>query len=308
MMFGAIAAGAAVGLLGIQPAAHTGGVLASAWRPDGRVFATSGWDNTIRVWLADGTLRRTHMGHSSHVTDIAYSPDGKTLASVDGGGNIMIWPAEGGPLRARISGGTSYLSGVAFGPDGALYASGYDNRIKAWSLSTKKIVQRFTLPSDGYDAAVSRDGRWVASTGPGGVTLSTSAGERKVLWGLTDGDWGASIDFNPKTNQLLSCIGHKRVELLEREEALAYPLPVGERPLEAIWAPDGDLIATALYSGEVTLFRNSMGEKTTLAAHRSPAGALSFSPNGEFLISGDDAGFVALWSVSEGRLIKILTP
>ncbi len=308
MMIGTLAAGAVLGMLGAQQAAHPGGVQTSAWRPDGRVFATAGWDDTIKVWLADGSLRRTHTGHPSHITGLAYSPDGKTLASVDGAGNIFIWPAEGGTLRQRISGGTSYLSGVAFGPDGTLYASGYDNRIKAWSLSTGKITKRFTLPSDGYDAAVSRDGRWVASTGPGGMTLSNSSGERQVLWGLPDSDWGASIDFNPKTNQLLSCIGHKRVELLEREEALAYPLPVGERPLEAAWAPDGDLIASALYSGEVTLFRTSMGEKTTLTAHRSPAGALSFSPNGIFLVSGDDAGFVALWSVSGARLIKILAP
>ncbi len=294
-------------LLGQGAPAHLGGVKSVAWRPDGSVFATSGWDNTVKVWLADGSLRRVHTGHAAHVTGVSYSADGRYLASVDGAGEIRIWPAAGGPMIRRIRGGTSYLSGVAFGAGDTLYASGYDNRVKSWSAGTGKLLDRYQLPSDGYCVAVRAGSGQVAGAGPDGAALFSRPGEPRILWGLGEVGWGATLDFNPKSGQLLLCIGHRKVILLEEEEALMQELPVGERPMCAAWAPDGERIAAGLFSGPITIYRNA-DDRRTLTGHRSGVDALAWSPDGRRLVSGDDSGFLCLWDPEAGKLLRVLNP
>lgn len=150
-------------------AAHPGGLTSLAERPDSRVIASAGWDNAIRVWkMPEGTLLRTHRGHTDHITGLAYSGDGKILVSSSGDGTIRVWDGEGTRALGSIRGGTSFLSGVGISPDGrTIYASGYDNRVKSWRWpSPGSPVVHIQMPSDAYDMALSSDGLYLAAVGP----------------------------------------------------------------------------------------------------------------------------------------------
>jgi len=150
-------------------AAHPGGLTSLAERPDSRVIASAGWDNAIRVWkMPEGTLLRTHRGHTDHITGLAYSGDGKILVSSSGDGTIRVWDGEGTRALGSIRGGTSFLSGVGISPDGrTIYASGYDNRVKSWRWpSPGSPMVHIQMPSDAYDMALSSDGLYVAAVGP----------------------------------------------------------------------------------------------------------------------------------------------
>ena len=61
---------------------HSNKVDSIAFSPDGKLLASSSWDNTIKLWdVARGSELRTFTGHSWIVHGVAFSPDGKLLAS-----------------------------------------------------------------------------------------------------------------------------------------------------------------------------------------------------------------------------------
>lgn len=109
--------------------------------PDGKLLATCGNDNLVRLWSADDGKQLGELaGHERHIYSVAFHPDGKNLVSGDLLGIVKHWdishPAEGklvreldaSPLHNRPEDRTYDAGGVramAFKPDGTkLVASG----------------------------------------------------------------------------------------------------------------------------------------------------------------------------------------
>ena len=63
--------------------------------PDGSWLATTSYDQTARIWSADGTPRATLTGHKDAVHDVAIAPDGSWLATVSSDKTARIWTVEG---------------------------------------------------------------------------------------------------------------------------------------------------------------------------------------------------------------------
>ncbi len=75
---------------------HTGDVLATAWAPDGRTFASVGADGLAVVW--DATTRRpraTFTGHSKPLRLVAFATDGRTLFTAGEDGMLLAWDLTG---------------------------------------------------------------------------------------------------------------------------------------------------------------------------------------------------------------------
>jgi WD40 repeat protein len=72
-------------------------------------------------------------GPSGAVTSLAYSPT--LLAAGSDDGKVYLWNMPDGVVLGVLSGHTSYVTSVAFAPDGAvLAAGGEDDTIWLWSI------------------------------------------------------------------------------------------------------------------------------------------------------------------------------
>jgi WD40 repeat protein len=77
-------------------AAHTGGVTAIAFSPDGRLLLTGSNDRTVRIWdLASGKEDpRKLIGHLSGIRAITLALDGSKVYVVDFFGNAYVWDTK----------------------------------------------------------------------------------------------------------------------------------------------------------------------------------------------------------------------
>jgi WD40 repeat protein len=69
-----------------------------AFSPDGKLLATGGDEEALRLWdSAAGKLRATLRGHTDAIDWIAFSPDGKTIATASRDTTAKLWNAPAPP-------------------------------------------------------------------------------------------------------------------------------------------------------------------------------------------------------------------
>src|SRR5205823_12770675 len=82
---------------------HTAQVYHLAFSPDGKLLATAGFDNLIKLWeFPAGKETKTLAGHSGPVYCVAFSPDGNTLASSSHDQTIRLWNVADGKFVREL--------------------------------------------------------------------------------------------------------------------------------------------------------------------------------------------------------------
>jgi uncharacterized caspase-like protein len=123
---------------------HTANIRATAFSPDSRLLASSGYDALVKLWdTATGREIITLNGHSLNVNTLAFSPDGKLLVSGSDDGSARLWDVNSGETLATLvtlNGGADWL---VVTPDGL-----FDGTPGAWG----QILWRFS-PNDIFDVA-----------------------------------------------------------------------------------------------------------------------------------------------------------
>ena len=175
-----------------------------AFAPDGRILATGG-DRHIKLWDVGNWTEIATLRHEAWARALVFSPDGQFLAAGkghEGPGIVTVWNVQTRQVIATLEGDSNRVRTLAFSPDNSILASsGRDRQLKLWDVSTWELLGE--IPNTGhYDIAFSPDGKMIAGTNNGDVSL----------WGVEDGariahlpvptDRIHSVDFSHDENFL----------------------------------------------------------------------------------------------------------
>ncbi|KAK6527688.1 hypothetical protein TWF694_004669 [Orbilia ellipsospora] len=280
---------------------HTRSVYSVAFSPDGRLFATTSSDNTVRVWdPKTGAPQGTFEGHSDVVRAVAFSPNGQVLASGSSDKTIKLWDPRLGTLFYTLEGHSDWIRSVIFSPDGQILVSASsDKTIKMWDLNTNQLSRTIEGHSDWVKAVVySPDGRLLASASSKAVWLWDP--RTGMSSGILEGhsDWVRAVTFSPDGQLLASASCDKTVRLWDVKTRTLRGILEGhsEWVRSVAFSPDGQTLASASTDKTIKLWNaQTRALCNTLEGHEGWIRGISFSPDSQLLVSASSDSTIKLW-------------
>jgi WD40 repeat protein/serine/threonine protein kinase len=258
-------------------------VSALAFGPDGEQMALASLGRIVNVCDTTTGERLHGLPHTGNVLGVAFSRDGRRLASAGEDKTVHVWDAATGREVLGLHGHTDMCGCVAFSPDGwRLASASHDRTIRVWDATPLRVDEGqevFTFTQHDHEVrsmAVSRDGRLIASAGNG---------TRVRVWDAATGR--VTFDFTGHTTVVFAVAWHPD------GRRIATAGSVGRQHAVKVWdASDGRVH-----------FEISVGQESSAGPYQ----VVAFSPDGRYLVTGQQEGAVQVWDAWTGQPVGPLT-
>lgn len=283
--------GAEVALL----SGHQEDVLAIAYAPNGKMLASAGRDETVRLWNPKtGENLATLTGHGGLVTSVAFSPDGKQLFSGSGDGTVRLWSIQ---TRQQIWSADTPQKQM-LDEEQKLPLPGV--------FRTNKPTRPFRSPFEMLGlrwvlaVAYSPDGKTLASSGSSDGTIQ--------LWNVANGthirtlkghtEMVRTLAFLPDGKTLVSGSDDDTLRTWDTNTGrMLRKLSGHSNDVKSVtFSRDGKMLASGSKDASVRLWDAETGRfLPTLRGHFWEISGVAFGSDGKTVATGDKLGTILFW-------------
>jgi WD40 repeat protein/beta-lactamase regulating signal transducer with metallopeptidase domain len=295
---------------------HRAAVRVVCFSPDGSRLASGSEDRTVRLWDTEGKAVGGPVTLPDYATALAFSRRGLALFAGTFGGHLLgVNPATGqlrgyiGVELGRPAGTPAHadaITSISVPPEGAaLFTVSQDRVALAWPaagpLHAPRQVFRGARPMTAV--ALSPDGKTLATAGQDGVIRLWDASAARELMTLPGHPGGVSVLMFGAGGFLVSAGGDEQVRIWDVASGRAvYAVLQPAADLRLALSPDGKTLAIG--GRKVPGFRllnlASPGKMRRIGDWAGGVTALSFTPSGAHIATGDTDGIVRVWDTVTG--------
>lgn len=257
--------------------AHEVWIKQVSFSPKEPYFATASADGTACLWDLEGNSIQSFKGHLNAVWSTTFSADGQLLVTGSADQTIRLWNLQG-QQQCQWNGAAGPIWSVSFSADGKFLASGADDgSVCLWDLQGNLVHGFPAGKSPILSVSFSPDGNFLAGSSSAGKLYIWNWNKRKLFKEFTHDPaipiWSAC--FSPSSRFLAS-------GSLDRN---AY-----------LWDLERESNADTDANEPISVFRG----------HKGPVRAVSFSPDGNFVVTASSDGTVRKWSTTLEKFDMLL--
>jgi WD40 repeat protein len=287
-------------------------VYSAVFSPDNGYLTIATNNGLIHTWNVNDAaqVEQPLVGHEGLVRSVAYSVDGARIASGSVDGTIRLWDTKtrqqsGDPLKVG-----SWVTSVAFSPDGNYLASGNGKFICVWDLASFSLVGQYE--SQALRVAFSPDGNRIISTSHRSITVVDTHKEIPNPEQLMSDSYGMHLLcawMSSDKSRIVSISNNGIIQKWDirngthQEDAA----PIDQRRLDiqvrsAVFSSDGRSIAIVDECGKARLYDTEACHvlHNLLQESTEEIECCGFSRDGQQLATGSVNGYIRIWDTSTG--------